>query len=203
MNRSKTDNHNLRAKVELRRWFLQQYHAGTRPAVLDACQGAGKVWDCLRREFNVRYQGADLHLRRPGVKVDSSRIFDIPGWAFDVVDIDTYGEPWRHYAKLCGTVTSPITVFLTIGLIRPNGFGGNVSQYVRGAIGAPAETPACLLADLQRQMLDRLIWYPLGRLRLVDCREAPSGGNARYIGLRIEPRSQSPGKSSRSRRVKP
>ncbi len=184
----KTDNGDLRAKLALRRWFLRRYHAETPPIVLDCCQGAGLLWDRLRAEFDVRYQGADVRPRRPGIKVDSVRLFDVPAWPYEVVDIDTWGEPWKHYERLCRTADHPVTVFLTVGLIRPNGFGANASAYVRRAMGVPRETPGALVANVATGMLDRLIWYPLGRLRLVQCIEAPAKGNARYLGLRLEPR---------------
>lgn len=47
----KTDNSNLGAKLDLRRYFLRKYH-GEEPAhVLDCCQGDGVIWARLRQEF--------------------------------------------------------------------------------------------------------------------------------------------------------
>ena len=183
----KTDNSNIESKLALRRHFLKTYHTREeRPVVLDACQGSGKIWDVLRNEFDVRYQGADVKPRRVAIKLDSSRLFDVPGWNFDIVDIDTYGEPWKHYEKLCCTATKAVTVFLTIGMVRVGGGGGS-SQYVRRALGVPNETPPCLVSDVQNDMMGQLLWYPLGRLRLIECLEAPAGRKARYLGLRLLP----------------
>ena len=186
MKNTKTDNSNLAAKIALRRWFLEMYHRKRVPLILDCCQGTGRIWSTLRREFPCKYQGADAAPRRAGgIKVESSRLFDIPGWKFDVVDIDAYGEPWRHYEKLCRTATTPVTVFLTVGSVMA--FGGHCSRYIYEALGIPLKTPCTLAIQTTQEMMDRLIWFPLGCLRLVDCREMPARGHARYFGLRLEP----------------
>jgi hypothetical protein len=185
MKNTKTDNSNLWAKIALRRWFLKKYHRQGVPTVFDCCSGSGKIWNVLRKDFVCRYMATDLSPRRAGaIKVESSRIFDIPGWTFDVIDIDTYGEPWRHYEKICNTAANSLTVFLTVGSVTA--FGGHCSKYIYKALGLPDDTPSTLAVQVGREMMDRLIWFPLGRLQLAECREIPTDGNVRYIGLRLE-----------------
>ncbi len=186
-----TDNQFLSAKLAVRRHMLARFHrpkgAGRRrPIVLDACQGAGVIWSVLRREFDVAYQGADVRPRAVGVKVDSARLLAIPGWRFDVVDIDTYGEPWRQWEALCRTARRPVTVFLTIGLIRPG--GGNVSAYVRRALGTPPGTPRAILTGLAVEMLPRLLHHPLpAGMEISYAVEGFPHRTARYLGVRLGP----------------
>jgi hypothetical protein len=97
MVKAKTDNHDPRAKLELRRYFLRKYHGDGLARVLDCCQGSGLLWGTLRQEFECEsYWGLDLK-RKPGrLSIDSSRVLAQPGWPQDVIDIDTYGSPWKH-----------------------------------------------------------------------------------------------------------
>ena len=46
---TKTDNHNLAAKLSLRRYFLDQYHPGEYFSVFDCCQGSGTIWKAWPR----------------------------------------------------------------------------------------------------------------------------------------------------------
>lgn len=111
---NKTDNHNPAAKLALRRYFLRKYHAGERFSVLDCCQGSGLLWGELRREFSdCDYWGVDLKPKSGRLKIDSVRILAQPGWTQNVIDIDTYGSPFKHWAAMLPNVTRPLTVFLT------------------------------------------------------------------------------------------
>src|ERR1700756_3921286 len=94
----KTDNFNLEAKLELRRYFLRGYHQQDPPNVFDACQGDGVIWATLRGEFKVGfYLPVDLKPKKGTPRVDSVRVLDQEGWTFDVIDVDTYGVPWKHW----------------------------------------------------------------------------------------------------------
>ncbi|HZU48538.1 MAG TPA: hypothetical protein VFA16_15010, partial [Mycobacterium sp.] len=96
MAQTKTDNGNLEAKLGLRRHFLRRYHMENKPMVLDCCQGDGIIWRKLRQEFECDYWGVDVKPKRGRLSIDSVRILAQPGWPHDVLDIDTYGSPWRH-----------------------------------------------------------------------------------------------------------
>ena len=113
---TKTDNDNLEAKLELRRHFMRTYHADGLARVFDCCQGSGTIWGRLRREFTVaRYWGADQKRRAGRLKIDSARVLEAPGWSDDVLDVDTYGAPWRHWWAILEHGRGPLTVFLTVG----------------------------------------------------------------------------------------
>src|SRR6266576_3131176 len=112
----KTDNTSPAAKLELRRYFLRAYHATEPIHVLDCCQATGFLWRTLRKEFPLAsYWGLDLKPKKGRLKLDSVRVLAQPGWPQNVVDVDTYGSPWKHWTALLPHVTKPLTVFLTIG----------------------------------------------------------------------------------------
>jgi 5-methylcytosine-specific restriction endonuclease McrA len=188
-----TDNANLPAKLELRRHFLRKYHADRPPEVLDCCQGEAVIWNKLRDEFEVAtYWGVDLKPKKGRLKIDSVRILQQPGWPQNVVDIDTYGSPWKHWEALLPNLSRPTTVFLTIAQIMA---AGGFQQYPRAAIKAigiseeiRAKAPATLLAKVGQMAVS----YCLTRtcdfgIIIVEAVEAVSAGNARYIGVRLEP----------------
>lgn len=187
-----TDNHDPRAKLELRRYFLRKYHADKPPDVLDCCQGGGLLWPELRKEFAVSsYWGLDLKPKKGRLKLDSIRVLQQPGWPQNVVDVDTYGSPWRHWEAMLPNIQRPTTVFLTIGnqnqtASSPNAHGADV------LFSFPPSTPPTLSGIVSRR-LD--VTYGLAksreyRKRLVEAVEAISDGNARYIGVRLEPQGR-------------
>jgi hypothetical protein len=193
MTATKTDNANLPAKLALRRHFLQKYHADQPPDVLDCCQGEAVIWDHLRREFEpATYWGVDLKPKKGRLKIDSVRILQQPGWPQNVVDIDTYGSPWKHWEALLPNLSRPTTVFLTVAqMLMVGGFQGKGSPEAARAIGLGPLTQKCpnvLLAKVTRLAVS----YCLTRtcdygIILVEAVEAISAGNARYIGVRLEP----------------
>ena len=188
----KTDSSYFGSKLDLRRYFLRRYHAAKPPAVLDCCEGQGRLWTKLRAEFALAsLVGIDTK-RRPGrLRIDSARLLERPGWAFDVIDVDTYGSPFRHLLQIMRNMVDPVTVFLTWGIVRVGG-GGNVQRDEAAIMG---------LATLRKHIPATLLVLAGGRLSLSSCFrvgaergvrvteaiEAFPNGRARYIGLRLEP----------------
>src|SRR5262245_58061129 len=132
----KTDNGNIRAKLELRRYFLHKYHTDGQARVLDCCQGRAMLWRQLAGEFELgSYWSLDLKPNRGRLKLDSTRLLEQPGWEFDVIDVDTYGLPWTHYEGILRNLSQPaVTVFLTLGSVRTGG-GGTLSAPEIAALG--------------------------------------------------------------------
>ena len=186
---AKTDNSDLDAKLALRRYFLRKYHAGNPPSVLDCCQGDGIIWKHLREEFPLRsYWGIDVKRKKGRLKLDSVRVIQQPGWTEHIVDVDTYGSPWRHWTALLPNVRKPTTVFLTAGLVRVGG-GGGLDRVTLRALGLQTlRVPEGIAGRLHEIALRYLltICYDY-KITLVEATEALSGGNARYIGLRLSP----------------
>ncbi|MEP0846051.1 MAG: hypothetical protein HRF50_04420 [Phycisphaerae bacterium] len=184
----KTDNADPAAKLELRREYLRTYHASQPPAVFDCCQGGGLLWRTLRAEFEIgSYWGVDLKPKHGRLKIDSVRILEQPGWSFDVVDVDTYGSPWGHWAALLPHTMKPLTIFLTWGsaVFRAcpsealDAMGARFRRHrVAVTLGAAASELALdYLLDRARQA---------GR-RITRCTEALAAGTARYFAVRLEP----------------
>ncbi len=185
----KTDNSNPCAKLALRRYFLRKYHNEDTANVLDCCQGDGVLWTQLRGEFRLgSYWGVDTKTKKGRLALDSVRILQQPGWPQNVVDIDTYGSPWKHWKALLPNVQRPVTVFLTIGLVRAGG-GGGLDTMAAEALGVSTlRLPPGISGKLHElatvSMLTSSRDYGI---RLVETVEAVSTGNARYIGARLEP----------------
>jgi len=186
---TKTDNHDPAAKLELRRWFLREYHAVGPLDVLDCCQGSGHLWGQLRQEFQVdRYWGLDTKPKQGRLKLDSMRVLAQPGWTQNVIDIDTYGSPWKHWLALLPNLTQPTTVFLTIGQLRIG--GGQVDRIALESVGIGGLK---LPQSLGTKLHDFAVRYCLTRcydygLITVSAMESVSDGNARYVGIRLEKR---------------
>ena len=186
---TKTDNSDPRAKLELRRHFLCKYHGDNPPHVLDCCQGEGVLWRQLRQEFSLAsYWGVDVKKKKGRLKLDSVRILQQPGWPQDVVDVDTYGSPWKHWEALLPNTVRPTTVFLTIGLVRVGG-GGVLDRTAREALGlSKLQIPPGISGRLHDIALPYLLTMSCHYgIMLVEVVEAVSTGNARYIGVRLQP----------------
>ena len=137
------DNSHLPLKLDLRRRLLAPF-AETHPlVVMDCCAGQQRIWNTLRDEFPLAgYLGLDV---KPGldpsvVTADSARwLRQVGVGKATVIDVDTYGEPWEHYAAIIAAPwQSPdILVFLTIGM----GLGalGAISKAALGMAGLKPE----------------------------------------------------------------
>lgn len=181
---TKIDNHDPRAKLELRRHFLRKYHADDPPHVLDCCQGGGVLWKQLRQEFPVAsYWGVDLKPKKGRLKLDSVRILQQPGWPQNVVDVDTYGAPWKHWSALLPNISRPTTVFLTIGLWQMG-----TDSTILDAIGLGGmHIPPGISVKLHNFALSHLITMGCDDIIIIEVVEAVSTGNARYLAVRLEP----------------
>lgn len=182
----KTDNSALERKLRLRRYFLDRYHEPG-DLVFDACQGRGVLWRTLRREFDVRYWGVDEKEAKGRMKIRSERILALPGHAFDIIDIDTYGSPWKHWLALLPNVTRPTSVFLTVGQVALG-----VDKLIGRAVGwGERIRPPGAIA---RRVQERIGVQHMIRLtaefgvEAVEAVEAKRSTSARYIGVRIQPK---------------
>lgn len=186
----KTDNHNPAAKLELRRYFLSKYHGISQPSVFDCCQGSAKLWTKLQEEFAVgQYWGVDLKPKKGRLKIDSVRILEQTGWMFDVIDVDTYGAPWKHFIWILKKASKPVTVFLTIGQNKMvGGFQGKPPKEITTILNIPPSTPPTIAANLWDYGCRLLLAQALRYGKITEAVEAVSDGNARYIGLRFEPK---------------
>lgn len=179
------DNSNLPAKLALRRYFLQRYHSDGSAQVLDCCQGDGVIWRTLREEFPVRsYWGVDTKVKKGRISVDSARILGQPGWPQTVIDVDTYGSPWKHWVAILANLARPITVFLTIGQWQMG-----VDRLLLESLGLSGlRVPPGIAIKLQKIAVSALLTRGCDSYIIIEAVEVVSTGTARYIGLRIEPK---------------
>jgi hypothetical protein len=185
-----TDNFSLQAKLDLRRFFLEKYHRNCPPHVIDCCQGDGRLWAQLRREYKLQSMwGLDVKAKPGRLRLASKRLLAQPGWKADVIDVDTYGSPWKHWSAMLPNVRQPVTVFLTAGQIAIG--GGNAD---RAALAAMGLTLKNLPNSLGVKVIDMSVGYILHRcelhgLTIDEAIEALNpGGSARYFGVRLRPR---------------
>lgn len=181
------DNTNVAAKLDLRYYFLKKYHADNSPRVLDACQGSGILWKIIRRQFNVaHYLGLDTKEKKGRLKIDSARFLESPGWSFDVIDVDTYSNPWRHFSAILKNGNEPVTIFLTVGhnSINKSYSRVNMSNRMREVLGIKS-------LDIPVSILSKLIPLGISAMlsecadRVIEAIESPPSLLARYIGIRL------------------
>lgn len=187
---TKTDNHDPRGKLALRRYFLDKYHADGSANVLDCCQGGGVMWSEIQKTHKIAsYWGLDVKPKKGRLKLDSVRVLAQPGWPQDVIDVDTYGSPWKHWFAMLPNITRPTTVFLTIGATLFCGATDTSSLAAMGCVFKTLKLPTTFYGALSQIGVS----YCLTRccvfsIIITDAVEAVSTGNARYIGVRIEKR---------------
>lgn len=189
----KTDNGPLEAKLELRRYFLSKYPVKS-PRVIDCCAGEEqKIWTQLRKEFpNVQYMGLDKKRIGKGiVKIDASRWMSQVEWQADVVDIDTYGEPWPVYFPLLEHfVGGEITVFLTYCRVGINTVG-IMSKPVRERLDIPLDWKIWQASAITKLAIQACVAYCLEcgfevvEARKIVFRDNPEDLSHFYAGLRL------------------
>lgn len=193
----KSDNHNLKAKLDLRRHLLHRYHANgnaQQPVdpirVMDCCPGSGEIWSRLRREFTVEsYFPIDQKAKVGRLKMDSVRVLAQPGWRETVIDIDTYGSPFRHWLAMLPNLVRPVTVFMTIGRGGPQMVHLGREELVMLGITMP--TIFRMSGAITHTLADLCVSHALAKSleygwRIVEAVETETNGNARYIGIRVE-----------------
>lgn len=182
---SKTDNAYLTDKLALRRKLINQY---TSPGftVMDCCAGSGQIWGELRNEYECRYWGIDVKRKNGRLKAQSERILEA-GATADVIDVDTYGSPWKHWFALLPHLTGQTLVFLTVGSTHT----GNQQSIALDAAGLNFRELRCppTLSAKFRQVITR---YCLARAHkyglTIDDGRVIHHERVEYYGLVLENR---------------
>jgi hypothetical protein len=141
----KTDNHAITEKVELRKLVIRE--AGLEPCrVLDLFAGEGNVWTEMRRQAVKvsAYTPVDRDSRQPGqikAKINPRFVAAMAqnnGLArFNVIDVDTYGEPWEIWHELLNRITTTTAVFLTRGKVTYGAGRMPISKQAKKNMGIP------------------------------------------------------------------
>lgn len=182
---AKTDNHNPTAKLALRRYFLDKYHTGQPIHVFDCCQGSGLLWDALKKEYKLAsYWGVDKKQKKGRLQIDSVRVLAQPGLKANVIDVDTYGSPWKHWQQILTHLDKPVTVLLTIGQVMMGVDGYIIEKLGLANINVPPGIAGKLVGiGLKYALTDA----STKAIKIVEALEVVSDGSARYIGVRLEP----------------
>lgn len=154
----KTDNRSLADKVSLRRLVIAESGL-ERLRVLDLYAGEGHVWTELRRQPRVvdenhppalnveKYTPVDAVAKQPGqirFKVAPRLIealADADGGLsrYNVIDIDTYGEPWALWQAVLFRIKTPTCVFATRGRVAYGAGRIQMSRVSKQVMGMPAD----------------------------------------------------------------
>lgn len=180
---SKTDNHNLNAKLALRRSFLSEYPGNTKLSVCDCFSGEQEsIWTILRKEFNVsEYLALDTKQKDRRLKLDSLRYLQNQRWTHNVIDLDAYGSPWRHWFEVLRRGLA-CTVFLTVG----NTMFKQQQQEALAKVGIRFSIPGGLHSGLAELVTDYCLGDCLLKFQVLRAAEALNpGGSARYLAVRL------------------
>lgn len=181
----KTDSRSLGNKIGLRRWLLREMDI-TDARVLDACAGAGQIWQTMTAHVTVsQWVRTDIQPRQAGtLKLSAVQIVSALNLdQFNVIDIDPYGEPWDAYLTLLPRLRHPTAVFLTRGRVTYS----VASNVVLTAVGIPLGWKIPHSVRLA-SYLDGLVLSETWRF--VDIRHASAVHlrNVSYYALGLQPR---------------
>jgi hypothetical protein len=159
--RQKTDNHSLTDKCALRRLLVKE--AQLEPLrVLDLFAGEGHVWKELRRTPRPdpdippedqprplvveKYTPVDSAAKQPGqlrFKITPRLIAALDKdeglRRYNVVDIDTYGDPWPLWHEVLFHIKACTAVFLTRGKVTYGAGRMPISIHAKAVMGIPRE----------------------------------------------------------------
>lgn len=168
--------------MQLRRHLLRQAEFKGPISVLDCFSGGEVIWNTLRTEFEVgEYLALDVKPKRGRLKMDSLRYLQNQEWTHDVIDLDAYGSPWRHYFEVAKR-RRPAVVFLTIG----NTLWKQQQSEALEFLGLKnLEVPSAIQAQLAELVLETCLAAPFDfGLKITGAAEANNpGGSARYLGV--------------------
>lgn len=159
--RLKTDNHSLKDKCALRRLLIEEAHLDPL-RVLDLFAGEGNIWNELRRQsrdpeapppLNVAaYTPIDSVAKQTGqirFKITPRLIASLNGdpdvttytgdglSRYNVVDCDTYGDPFELWHELLFRIKQPTVIFLTRGRVTYGAGRMPISKHSKKVMGIP------------------------------------------------------------------
>ena len=181
------DNSNLASKLALRRYFLDKYHSKDSILVLDCCCGSRVIWDNLSQDYRViEYLPLDVKRDTKSIHMDSVRFIRDLAWHHNIVDVDTYGSPWKHWLALIRKIHRPTSVFLTVfGHVC---IGVDRSSLTESLGLAPLKVPIAILLKLAPMAINALLFSASKYCTLTEVAEIESGNaNIRYLGVHLLP----------------
>jgi hypothetical protein len=138
----KLDNASLVDKLAIREHVIKS--AGLKTLrVLDLCAGEGRIWREMGKRYQLdHYTPVDREPRLAGTiraEITEDLVAALEVQRYNVVDVDTYGEPFEIASWVTPRVRGKVALFLTCGTVRNKTPGGaSLSGYLRRAIGIPS-----------------------------------------------------------------
>ncbi len=128
--KSKKQKSDVDIKVQLRKTLLKDFSKNYAINVLDCCAGHQLVWKALRKDFEVEsYLPLDIQNIQGVTRADSVRwIRDVGLGAANVVDVDTFGEPWVHYDAILSAEWGQKDILVFLTLVHGLGEVGGISN---------------------------------------------------------------------------
>lgn len=193
------ENRCIGPKVELRRWLVQEL--GGAPRILDCFCARGEMWrqayDCPGPD---RYLGLDRERfddERPTIICDSRRFLrhvDVDLGAWDLFDLDAFGEPLEHLALICNRLRPAPGRRIGFALTSGTGFTASMNSSAPGLLCFVGMTSRMRGGTIQARFRDQIIaaavrkCMTMAGMRVVEAREArkPGGLGMRYQALLCE-----------------
>lgn len=137
--KKQTENSNLPLKLLIRKKIINeakfdQLH------IIDCCTAKEMIWENLKKHYDISsYLPFDIKPQLPGtIKMDSKEALRQMSLSdYNVIDIDTFGEPWEHFYEIINKINQKTAVFLTYGRVKVG--GGNISNFAKKIIGIPLD----------------------------------------------------------------
>lgn len=146
------------------------------------------MWNAIRRTHPVTsYWGVDVKPKKGRLKIDSIRVLQ-QGVSQNVIDIDTYGSPWKHWFAMLPNLIKATTVFLTIGSTMFKGATDSAVLAALDCVFTRIKLPQTFYGRLDEIGVNYCLSRGCDFVTISEAVEVSSTGNARYIGVRLEPK---------------
>lgn len=140
--KQKTDNRSLADKQYLRKRLIRE--AQLEPLrVLDLFSGEGHIWSGLKKQLHVEsYTPIDKEHRQDGqirMKITPRIILALDLSRYNVIDVDTYGDPWTIWTELLPLIRQKTAIFLTRGKVTYGAGKMPISKQMKQKMGIPTD----------------------------------------------------------------
>lgn len=201
--KNQADRTSLSSKVQLRRHVLGVAKFDSL-SVLDLCAEDGTTWKEMRKHVEVRtYTPVAKKGKQPGTlkEVVNARLIEALYLSkYNIVDIDTFGDPWELWWTVFNQIITRTAVFVTAGSAGLRG----VSRLAMERMGIPEEwsqgrKEECKLPNVPglADIVEQYFVVPFSRTcqieRAFKAELVKPGSSVSYYGLLCKPLGQQTG----------
>lgn len=195
---AKHHNSALTAKVEIRRWLVEQLGGIDAVRVLDCFCAKGMLWERAYDRTRA-YLGLDVRRfddDRATITGDSRRFLrhrDVALERWNLFDLDAFGSPLEHLALVANRLRVPPGQRVGFVLTDGAGFNARMNSTPKGLlayVGISRHRGAHVQAELRDEVFSRAVTKALdtARLKLVAGKfsESTKGAGMKYVALLAE-----------------